>query len=161
MLSTLYTSSCLIPQLYKVGTIITLILQDHTSSRLCSQSLNQGLPADALRIRFKLPCLELSSYQAHPYHSNLILCPFSLLSSPCYPRIYFNSETSARGCQSLSCLSISAFASACKALLPAPLQGWIHVTLQISIMCNFRLALQSTPSSPKLLCIMSPCSFSS
>lgn len=125
-----HTSLHLIPQLYKVGTIITLILQDHISSRLCSQSLNQGFPADALRIRFKIPCLELPCYQAHTYHSNFILCPFSLLSSPCSSHIYFNSETSARGCQLLSCLSISAFASACKAFLPAPLQGWIHVTFR-------------------------------
>lgn len=28
------------------------------------------------------------------------------------------------------CLCISAFASACKALLPAPLQDWIHVTFR-------------------------------
>ena len=107
-----HTSLHLIPQFYKVGTIIILILQDHISSRLCSQSLNQGLPADSLRRRFKIPCLELSRYQAHTYHSNLISCPFSLLSSPCSSHIYFNTETSARGCQSLSCLSISAFASA-------------------------------------------------
>ena len=57
----------------------------------------------------------------------------SPISSPCSSRIYVNSETLARGCQSLSCLSISAIASACKALLPAPLQGWIHVTFRFPL----------------------------
>lgn len=44
-----------------------------------------------------------------------------------------------------SCLSISAFASACKAFLPAPLQGWIHVTFR-SPLC----VISGWPRAPPL-----------